>query len=595
VFLALLDRSKGQFRVGPYGTYVPLSRRYEPGTNIVETTWMTDKGWLVVRDALVIADWGDENDADHWKRPPADQAAQHVLVRTMNCIEGEVEVEVVCEPTFDFARADAKWTKVDGAPGVADATDGQTTLRLASDLRLGIEGSRVRARHRLREEDGVHFCALSWSPNLAVPADAEEAERMLAQTTEFWRRWLADGEFQDHPWTVYLQRSALALKGLTYAPTGALLAALTTSLPETPQGNRNWDYRFTWMRDSTFALRGLHIIGLESEAEDFMEFVSELECNEDGALQIMYGIDGRRDLTEKVLEDLEGYEHAQPVRIGNGAYDQKQNDVFGAVIDSIHEHTRRRSHMPENLLPVVKDQVECAIARWQDPDQGIWEARGAPKHYVSSKLMCWVALDRGAKLAEVYLSTDTAKEWRAKADEIKREICTKGVKDGIFRQHYAEGDPKRDDALDASVLLMSFYDFVEPHEPEYEYLKNTINAINRPVSEGGLTEHGMVLRYDPTKSDDGVSNAREGTFAICSFWLVSALASIDDKATQAKARGLCAKLLALASPLQLYDEEIEADTGAHLGNFPQAFTHLALIDAVKRIIDIDLAEEAERL
>ena len=570
VFSALLDRSAGLFRVGPYGSFVPIGRRYLPGTNILETTWMTRGGWLVVRDALAIGEWRDgcQAHAAERMRPPTDHAAEQVLVRTVECVQGSVEVELVCEPMFDYGRRPASWTN-GSSLGVADATDGHQQLRLSSDLRLGIEGARVRGRHVLKEGERC-FTALTWSPDLAGPTSLDEADALMRSTSHYWRTWLAAGDFPDHPWAIHLQRSALALKGLTFAPTGALLAALTTSLPETPGGERNWDYRFTWMRDATFALYGLHSLGMDWEADDFMQFVTDLERNEDGSLQIMYGIGGERDLDESTLQHLRGYGHARPVRIGNAAYSQRQNDVYGAVVDSVYLHTKRANHMPHRLWPVVENQVECAVRIWREPDQGIWEARGEPKHYVSSKLMCWVALDRGARLAEVYGDPELAARWQSTADEIKADILEHGVSErGVFRQHYET------DALDASTLLLPLNRFLPPDD---ERIRATVLAI-----ADELTEHGLVLRYKVDETDDGMSG-KEGTFAICSFWLVSALSEIGEPV---RARRLCDRLLSLASPLHLYAEEIEADTGRHLGNFPQAFTHLALINAVQHVIADD--------
>ncbi len=289
---------------------------------------------------------------------------------------------------------------VDGSRHTADATGAGQTLRLQTDLALGIEGGQVRARHSLEPGERI-YCALSWAEQLAVPADVDEADERLATTTRFWRSWLDRARIPDHRWRDPIQRSALAVKGLTYMPTGATVAALTTSLPETPGGERNWDYRYTWIRDSTFTLQALHYLNLDWEADEFMEFVADVEANEDGGLQIMYGIDGRRDLTESTLDHLSGYAGARPVRIGNGAFDQRQNDVFGAALDSILLHTRRSKRLPARLWPIIQAQAECAVGVWREPDQGIWEARGAPQHYVSSKLMCWVALDRAAKLAEI--------------------------------------------------------------------------------------------------------------------------------------------------------------------------------------------------
>jgi alpha,alpha-trehalase len=574
VFTALLDRSAGQFRVGPYGVYVPMARRYLPGTNVLETTWMTRSGWLVVRDALAIGPWREGADRDPQTRPPTDAASQHTLVRVIECVQGQVELEVVCEPMFNYACEPAVWElAADEQGGVAHGRgkhgpEGcEQEIRLASNLRLGVESWRVRARHTLAEGEKC-FVALGWAADLEVPRTVEDAESWLRQTFHFWRGWLADGEFPDHPWAGYLQRSALALKGLTYTPTGALVAALTTSLPETPGGERNWDYRYTWMRDATFTLYALHALGLDWEADDFMQFVVDLDRNEDGSLQIMYGIGGERDLTEKTLDNLRGYAHSRPVRIGNGAYSQRQNDVYGAVVDSVFLHTHRRNHMPHDLWPLVEAQVECAARIWQEPDQGIWEARGEPKHYVSSKLMCWVALDRGARLAGTYGDPDLAARWRSLADKIHAEILERGVSDrGVFRQHYDT------DALDASLLLMAINEFLPADD---ERMCKTVLAI-----ADELTEHGLVLRYKVAETDDGLTG-KEGTFAICTFWLVSALSEIGEKT---RAKSLCEKMLSLASPLGLYGEEIEADSGRHLGNFPQAFTHLALINAVQHVIE----------
>jgi alpha,alpha-trehalase len=568
VFGALLDRGAGGFRLGPYGTTVPGARRYEPGTNIIETTWMTQSGWCIVRDALAIGPWRESSDRSSHTRPPTDADAEHVLVRTIMCIQGTVQVELVCEPMFDYARVPASWTAVGNDYAAADATDGTTTIRLTSDLLVGIEGNRARARHTL-EEGETRFCALSWERDLRGPRTAQEATEMLDRTSHYWRGWIDDGHFPDHRWRTYLQRSALVLKGLTYTPTGAMVAALTTSLPETPRGERNWDYRYTWMRDATFTLWGLHALGLDWEADDFMQFVADVPRNGDGSLQIMYGIDGEKELTEQTLDHLTGYDNARPVRIGNAAYTQRQNDVYGAVLDSVYLHTKQGGRLPQRLWPVLQSQVEAAMAAWDDPDQGIWEARGEPKHYVSSKLMCWVAIDRGARLAEIHGEPDLGAEWQQVADHIKRHILRHGVRDGVFRQHYDT------DALDASTLLIPLVRFLPPDD---ERVRNTVIAIARD-----LTDHGFVLRYRTEETDDGLSG-EEGTFLICSFWLVSALEEIGQ---HGRAKALLEKLLAHSSHLGLYAEELDPRSGRHLGNFPQAFTHLALINAVVHVIEGD--------
>jgi GH15 family glucan-1,4-alpha-glucosidase len=305
-----------------------------------------------------------------------------------------------------------------------------------------------------------------------------------------------------------------------------------------------------------------------------MQFVADVEPTKDGSLQIMYGIDGRRDLTESTLDELTGYEGARPVRIGNGAYDQRQNDVFGAVLDSILLHTRRSQRLPRRLWPIVQTQAECATRVWQQPDQGIWEARGEPRHYVSSKLMCWVALDRAAQLAEIRGDGERRDAWRATAGEIQADIMEHGVSDRkVLRQHYDT------DALDASNLLAAIFGLLPGDDP---ILRATVLAI-----ADELTDDGFVLRYRTEETDDGLSG-REGTFLICSFWLVSALTRIGELQ---RARDLMERLLRIGSPLGLFAEEFDADTARHLGNFPQAFSHLALIEAAARIIVAERAEE----
>jgi GH15 family glucan-1,4-alpha-glucosidase len=418
------------------------------------------------------------------------------------------------------------------------------------------------------------YCALSWAEGLEAPESVDQALAKLDATVHFWRSWLSRARIPDHRFRDPVQRSALAIKGLTYMPTGATVAALTTSLPETPGGERNWDYRYTWMRDTTFTLQALHYLNLDWEADEFMQFVADAEPTEDGSLQIMYGIDGRRDLTESTRDELSGYAGARPVRIGNGAYNQRQNDVFGAVLDSILLHTNRSQRLPRRLWPIVQSQAECAIKVWKDPDQGIWEARGKPQHYVSSKLMCWVALDRAGKLAEIRGDSNLAGSWAETAEEIRSDILAHGVdRRGVLRQHYDT------DALDASVLLAAIFEFLPGDD---ERLQATVKAISEE-----LTENGFVLRYKTDETDDGLSG-KEGTFLICSFWLVSALAIVGE---MQQARDLMEKLLRIASPLGLYAEEFDADTGRHLGNFPQAFSHLALMEAAARIMVPELLEQ----
>ncbi|MFI6212915.1 glycoside hydrolase family 15 protein [Nocardia brasiliensis] len=574
IFGAMLDRSAGHFRIGPYGVNVPAARRYLPGGMILETTWQTETGWLIVRDALVLGPWhnNDQRSKTH-RRTPMDWDAEHMLLRTVKCVNGTVELEMSCEPSFDYHRATARWEYTGKVYEEATAvrTDDPAagpTLVLTTDLRLGLEGREARARTRMQEGDDV-FVALTWS-ELPAPKTYQDAAQKMWQTTESWRQWITLGNFPDHPWRSYLQRSALTLKGLTYAPTGALLAASTTSLPETPGGERNWDYRYTWVRDSSFALWGLYTLGLDREADDFFAFLRDATTGDNGdavPLQVLYGIGGERLITEETLDHLSGYDRARPVRIGNAAYNQDQHDIWGTMLDAVYLHVKSRQQVPETLWPLLERQVRAAIARWREPDRGIWEVRGEPQHFTSSKVMCWVALDRGAKLAELHGQIEHATEWYTLADEIKDDILTHGVNsNGVFTQTYGG------DTLDASLLLAVLTRFLPPDD-------HRIRATVLSIADR-LTENGLVLRYRTETTDDGLSGA-EGTFTICSFWLVSALVEIGEVQ---RARHLCERLLGFASPLQLYAEEIDPRSGRHLGNFPQAFTHLALINAVTHVI-----------
>ncbi len=578
VFGALLDRDAGYFRIGPSGVSVPAARRYLPGTNVLETSWGTGTGWIVVRDTLLIGAWhhDDERSGTH-RRAPTDYDADHVLLRHVRCVNGQVEVTMDCEPVFEYGTRHANWEY--SGPGYCDgiATVEGSSLRLGlrSDLRIGFEGARATARHRMKEGESL-YCALYWSDH-PPPQDVEQAHERLTWTAHHWQHWLDRGTFPDHPWRTHLQRSALTLKGLTYAPTGALLAAATTSLPETPQGERNWDYRYSWIRDSTFMLWALYTLGFDWEANDFFYFIADVAGGKD-KLQVMYGPGGERDLEELELDHLSGYEGARPVRIGNNAYRQDQHDVWGALLDSVYLHTRSRDSLDERVWPILKKQVELAIENWRSPDRGIWEVRGEPKHFTSSKMFCWVACDRGARLAEVRENWELVDRWQAAADEIHADICEHGVDGrGVFVQHYDTT------ALDAALLLMPLLRFLPPDDPR---VRNTVLAVAEE-----LTENGLVLRYRTEETDDGLPG-REGTFLICSFWLVSAFAEIGEVG---RARDLCERLLGYASPLGLYAEEIDPRTGRHLGNFPQAFTHLALINAVMHVIRADEAQLAPML
>jgi GH15 family glucan-1,4-alpha-glucosidase len=574
VFGALLDRSAGHFRFGPSGMDVPNQRRYVPGTNVLETTWHTPTGWLIVRDLLVVGPAPTDERRDRYRRVPGDTMAQGTLLRVATCCSGRVEVQADCIPKFDYGVTPGEWTYDDRGYERVTVRSGDLALDLTGSLRLGILGPRTYGRTTLEQGERA-WLALSWEGD--HPTSEDEAMAQLDGTEKYWRDWLSLARIADHPYRPYIERSALALKALSYAPTGAIMAAGTTSLPETPGGQRNWDYRYTWIRDTAFMLAALHELGFEWEAFEYFAFLLEALSTDATPgtleLQIMYGIGGETDLTEHTLDHLSGYRNSRPVRIGNGAYNQHQHDVWGMLLAAVAVHQRRGGQIQGAVWEGLCSFVDQAIDGFPEPDQGIWEMRGDPQHFVASKVMCWVAVDRGLRIARVRDDDEHVERWQAAADSMRTEILDQGVDDrGVFVQYYGTKD------LDASNLLIPIMEFLPGDD---ERVRATVLAI-----ADELTKDGLVLRYRVDSTDDGLSG-EEGTFTICSFWLVSALTIIGEVE---RARALFQKLLSFAGPLHLYAEEIDVTTGQHLGNFPQAFTHLALIDAGRRLIAVEMAE-----
>ncbi len=468
---------------------MPLARRYLPGSNVIETTWATETGWVIVRDALIATMQEVEGQRARAAALPA-HADQDRPLRDRR-ERGPPD----CEPRPGYGLDEVAWAPDDDGLGVTAPCDDIDLNLLANMDARDRRRQSVHGHCHLQAGHGCYL-ALGWSGDRTdLPADIDQAEQLLEETTQSWRQWLRRGRFPDHRWRSELQRSALTLKGLIHAPTGGMVAALTTSLPETPGGERNWDYRYTWIRDATFTLWGLHILGLDDEAADFMSFVEKV-CKRDPHLQIMYGIGGESDLPESTLDHLSGYDGARPVRIGNGAAKQRQNDVYGALLDSIYIHTRALNGISDSLWDAGRPtRSRRPAAIWRERDQGIWEARGEPRHWVSSKLMCWVALDRGFRLAAYRDDAEHAEQWRREADLIKADILANGVSErGVFRQHYET------DALDASTLLVPLVRFLPADD---ERVRATVLAI-----ADELTEHGLVLRYRVEETDDGLTASR---------------------------------------------------------------------------------------
>jgi len=585
LFGTILDRSAGSFRLAPVESSVPAHRQYLPGTMVLSTTWQTRSGWLEVNDFLAIGPWYRTGERSMLqRRTPGDSDARHVLVRTAKCLHGSVDVSLNCEPSFNYGRVDAEWeysgTSYDH---VSTTNPDYNRITVIGDMRFGIEGRAIRARHRLVEGESC-FVVMSWT-DAPLPTTQEEVNLYKSETSRFWRGWIDGGQFPDHPWRELLQRSALTLKGLSYAPTGALLAAPTTSLPENLGGSRNWDYRYTWIRDTAFALRALHALGFHSEADDFLAFLGDVlePLRGDTAaagtrarrnLQVLYPVDGGESPVEVELDHLTGYVWSRPARVGNGAYNQTQFDILGGVVDCIYEHTRSRDALSERSWRIVVQAVEAAMKCWREPDRGIWEVRGDPQHFTYSKVMCWVAVERGARLASLRGEKVRAEQWLQEAQTIHDDICANAVgQRGCFTQYYGS------DELDASLLVLPMLGFLPAND---ERIRATVFAI-----ADDLTDGPFVFRYRPEKTDDGFDGEGEGSFTVCSFWLVSALVAIGELDS---ARAHCEKLIGAASALGLYAEELDPTTERHLGNFPQALTHLALINAIMSVISVEARE-----
>jgi GH15 family glucan-1,4-alpha-glucosidase len=580
VFGTILDRAAGSFRFAPADNAVPAHRQYVPGTMVLATTWQTRSGWLTVTDFLAIGPWyRNGSRSERHRRTPSDADARHVLIRQATCLHGSVDLILTCEPSFDYGKNDARWAYVgDAYDHVTTTNEGPLALSLSGGLRMGIEGRAVHARHCLSEGEST-FVAMSWG-DATRPTSIAEVDAWRAETNRFWRGWIDRGRFPDHPWREHVQRSALTLKGLTYAPTGALLAAPTTSLPEHPGGTRNWDYRYTWVRDSAFALWALHALGFDTEADDFLAFLGDvLEPLVSGngpvadreRLQVLYPVDGTRLPDECELDYLSGYAGSRPVRVGNAASSQDQFDILGAIVDCVYQHTKSRDSLSERAWRIVVQAVEAALSCWQQPDHGIWESRGERLHFTFSKVMCWVAADRGARLAALRGERKRADRWWNAALDIHADVCAHAVReDGCFTQSYGG------DELDASLLLLPLVRFLPADDPR---VRATVLAIADELGDGAF-----VYRYRTSAGVDGINEEPEGSFSVCSFWLVSALVEIGELE---RARTNCEKLIGSASNLGLYGEELDPSTARHLGNFPQAFTHLSLINAVLHVIEAD--------
>jgi alpha,alpha-trehalase len=550
VFARLLDWGKGGFfRIAPRDEY-EVSRRYLPDTNVLETTFRTAAGGVLVLTDFVPV----KRDMGH---------PDHHLLRVVRCVEGEVVVKAKFEPRFDYGLTEPRLEQV--ADDLAIVYGGADALVLQSELPIGTaEISACTAARTLRAGEEA-FVALTYSlPHELEPErlSAEEVATKLRETEEFWREWAARCTYEG-PYRDAVVRSALVLKALTNGPTGAIVAAATTSLPEEVGGERNWDYRYTWLRDSALTLNALFALGFTDEAEQYMAWLKRTTAGRARDLQIMYGVGGERFLPEVELDHLEGYRGSRPVRIGNGAYRQFQLDVFGELLDTVWVYRQHGGEIDESFWEFLGRVAGAVIDRWEEPDQGIWEIRGDPKHFTYSKVMAWVALDRVVRLAELDGREGALEEWRRVRDEIRALVEREGVdpESGAFTQSFGDGGKH-----DASNLMIPIVGFVAHDD------RRARATFERIVAE--LSADGFVYRY-LTDGVDGLSGD-EATFAICSFWLVECLARAGEAE---RARELFERLLRFCNDVGLLAEEIDPHSGELIGNFPQAFSHVGLIQA----------------
>ncbi len=560
VFGAILDDERGgSFRVHANHESAQHKQFYWPETNVLVTRFLCSDGVGEVVDFMPVG--GIEG-----------RSGTHQLIRRVTTVRGTLEWTMTCRPAFDYGRAEHETRPADN--GVAFQTD-ELTLGLASGTAIDVVDGGAKSTFTLREGETTTFILqqVERDSGCGGALPEPESDRLFRDTVAYWRDWIAQSTYTGR-WREMVHRSALILKLLTYGPTGAIVAAPTTSLPEGIGGERNWDYRFTWIRDAAFTLYALLRIGFTDEAEAFMGWIQERahELNPDGSLQIMYGIDGRHDLSEEELSHLAGYRDSRPVRVGNGAYDQLQLDIYGELMDSVYLYNKYGSPISYDLWVQLRRLVNWVADNWKKTDEGIWEVRGGQRDFVYSKLMCWVALDRGLRLADKRSFPADRERWIRTRDEIYEEIMEKGWSESreAFVQSYGS------EALDASNLMMPLVFFVSPTDPR---MLSTLDATLKSPEEGGLVSNSLTFRYDVSQSPDGLAG-EEGTFNICSFWLVEALtrAGAHDRARLDEARLMFEKMLGYANHLGLFAEET-GPLGEALGNFPQAFTHLALISA----------------
>ena len=560
VFAAILDDKKGgHFKITALADGATHKQFYWPDSNVLVTRFLCPDGVGQVVDFMPVG-------------LPRDSQDRHQLVRGVRCIRGTMSFRMECFPAFNYAR-DEHTTELTETGAVFYSPN--LALGLGTRRKLKKQGNGVTAEFTLSEGEAAVFVLGRVDPGTGHKGllTEDEALALGQKTVDYWRRWLSQCTYRGR-WREMVHRSALALKLMTYEPTGAIVAAPTASLPEGIGGERNWDYRYTWVRDAAFTLYALMRIGFTQEAAHFMDAIERIchELAENGSLQIMYGIGGEHELTEEILDHLDGYKGSRPVRIGNGAYDQMQLDIYGELMDAVYLYNKYGQPISYDLWRHLRRLINWVCDNWQRKDEGIWEVRGGQQHFVYSKLMCWVAVDRALRLADKRSFPADRKRWSDVRDRIYEQIMTKGwhQRRNAFVQHYGG------DALDAANLTMPLVFFVSPTDPR---MLRTLDATMEPLHKGGLLSNSLVYRYNVEETADGLKG-EEGTFNICTFWLVEALtrAGRADRNRLERARVIFEEMLGYANHVGLYAEQT-GHSGEALGNFPQAFTHLALISA----------------
>ncbi|MGI8743719.1 MAG: glycoside hydrolase family 15 protein [Bryobacteraceae bacterium] len=570
IFAAILDERKGgSFRLYPTTDEVTRKQLYWPDTNVLITRFLSSDGVGEIMDYMPIG-------------ARREDYGYHGLVRRLKVVRGTMQFRMECCPAFNYAQDSHTIEIVEGG---ARLSSPGLRIALASTVPVQCSDSGVVAEFTLQEGQMASFELHSLKHDDGkIGLSEAESTRLFQETVDYWRNWIGKCTYKGR-WREMVHRSALVLKLLTFQPTGAIVAAPTCSLPESMGGSRNWDYRYTWIRDAAFTIYAFMRIGFTEEAAAFMQFLDQ-RCHElepDGSLQVMYGIDGRHELTESELPHLEGYRGSSPVRVGNAASSQLQLDIYGELMDSVYLFNKHGTPISYELWTYLRRLTNWVCDHWHEKDEAIWEVRGGRRDFVYSKVMCWVAIDRAIRLAtKRSFPADWGKWFRAR-DLIYEDIMTNGWNEerGAFVQYYGS------DSLDASTLVMPLVFFVSPTDPR---MIRTLEAIDKAPHEGGLVSDGLVFRYDVLKTPDGLKGT-EGTFNICSFWLVEALtrAGAGDRDKIYEARLLFEQMLGYANHLGLFAEQI-GSRGEALGNFPQAFTHLALISAA---VNLDKALSGE--